>query len=284
MANWTLSDLMIVASAREIKDGDVIFAGVGKPVLSALLAKLTFAPNAVICTESGSIGPVPDRLMLGIGDNAGIERAFCCTSLWRLFADQQRGYVDIGMVGGAQVDKYGNLNSTEIFGDGDYYNPKIRFTGSGGANDIASCAGRTVITMPMQADKFVNKIDYCTSPGWMQGGNTRAEVGLTQGGPAAVITDKCIFRFTEDTHELYLASVHPGADIEKDIKPFIPWDLIIPENVPTTEVPTDEECEIIKALDPGQYYTGAGLKNMTWENYVELMDKFINDKLIKENK
>lgn len=282
MANWTLSDLMIVASAKEIKDGDIIFAGVGKPVLSALLAKLTFAPNCVICTESGSIGPVPDRLMLGIGDNAGIEKAFCCTSLWRLFADQQRGYVDIGMVGGAQVDKYGNLNSTEIFGEGgDYYNPKIRFTGSGGANDIANSALRTVITMPMQEGKFVNKIDYCTSPGWITGGNSRAEVGLKQGGPAAVITDKCIFRFEEGTHELMLDSLHPGVKVE-DITPFIPWELKISPNLHETPVPTDEDCEIIKFLDPGQYYTGAGLKNMTFDNYMELMNKFFDDKLAKE--
>lgn len=281
MANWTLSDLMIVASAKEIEDGDIIFAGVGRPVLSALLAKLTFAPNAVICTESGSIGPLPDRLMLGIGDNAGVERAFCCTSLWRLFADQQRGYVDIGMVGGAQVDRYGNLNSTEIFGEGgDYYNPKIRFTGSGGANDIANSALRTVISMPMQAGKFVNKIDYCTSPGWLEGGDSREKAGLSQGGPSAVITDKCIFRFEEGTHELMLDSLHPGVTKE-EIIPLIPWDLKISPDLKETPVPTEEDCEIIKMLDPGQYYTGGGLKAMTFENYMELMNQFYETKLAK---
>lgn len=283
MADWTLSDLMIVASAREIKDGDIIFAGVGRPVLSALLAKLTFAPNAVICTESGSIGPMPDRLMLGIGDNAGVERAFCCTSLWRLFADQQRGYVDIGMVGGAQVDKYGNLNSTEIFGEGgDYYNPKIRFPGSGGANDIANCAQRTVISMPLGPGKFVDKIDYCTSPGWLEGGDSRKEKGLSQGGPAAVITDKCIFRFEEGTHEMYLASLHPGVTIE-EVKEFIPWDLKVAENLVETPVPSEEECRLIQSLDPGQYYTGAGLKSMTFDSYVELMEQFYEEKLKKES-
>ena len=280
MADWTLSDLMIVASAREIKDGDVIFAGVGRPVLSALLAKLTFAPNAVICTESGSIGPLPDRLMLGIGDNAGVENAFCCTSLWRLFADQQKGYVDIGMVGGAQVDKYGNLNSTEIFGDGDYYNPKIRFTGSGGANDIANSALRTVISMPMAPNKFVNKIDYCTSPGWLNGGDSRKEAGLVQGGPSAVITDKCIFRFEEGTHEMMLSSLHPGVTVE-DIRPLIPWDLKIDPNLHETEVPTEEECALIQELDPGQYYTGGGLKEMTYESYIEMMEKFCETKLTR---
>ena len=279
MGNWTLSDLMIVASAREIKDGDVIFAGVGRPVLSALLAKQTFAPNAVICTESGSIGPVPDRLMLGIGDNAGVEHAFCCTSLWRLFADQQKGYVDIGMVGGAQVDRYGNLNSTEIFGEGgDYYSPKIRFTGSGGANDIANCALRTVISMPMQAGKFVNKIDYCTSPGYLEGWDSREKAGLTQGGPSAVITDKCIFRFEEGSHEMILDSLHPGVTID-DILPFIPWELKISPQLHETAVPTQEECDIIAALDPAKYYTGAGLKEMTFDSYMELLEQFYETKM-----
>lgn len=283
MADWTLSDLMIVASAREIKDGDVIFAGVGKPVLSALLAKLTFAPNAVICTESGSIGPVPDRLMLGIGDNAGVEQAFCCTSLWRLFADQQRGYVDIGMVGGAQVDKYGNLNSTVIFGeDGDYYNPKIRFTGSGGANDIASSALRTVISMPLGPGKFMDKIDYCTSPGWLEGGDSRTRAGLTQGGPSAVITDKCIFRFEEDTHEMYLASIHSGVTV-KDVKELVPWELKVANDLGGTPEPTEAECALIRNLDPGQYYTGDGLGSMTFESYVELMELFYEMKLAKKN-
>ncbi len=281
MAEWTLSDLMIVASAREIKDGDVIFAGVGRPVLSALLAKLTFAPNAVICTESGSIGPLPDRLMLGIGDNAGVENAFCCTSLWRLFADQQKGYVDIGMVGGAQVDKYGNLNSTEIFGEGgDYYNPKIRFTGSGGANDIANSALRTVISMPMAPGKFVEQIDYCTSPGWLTGGDSRTKAGLTQGGPASVITDKCIFRFEEGTHEMMLSSLHPGVTVE-DIEPFIPWKLKIDPDLCETAIPTEEECELIKTLDPAQYYTGGGLKAMTFESYMEMLEGFYEMKLAK---
>lgn len=281
MANWTLADLMIVASAREIKDGDVIFAGVGRPVLSALLAKLTFAPEAVICTESGSIGPMPERLMLGIGDNAGVEKAFCCTSLWRLFADQQRGYVDIGMVGGAQVDKYGNLNSTAIFGEkGDYYQPKIRFTGSGGANDIASCALRTVISMPLNPGKFVNQIDYCTSPGWLQGGDSRARAGLVQGGPSAVITDKCIFRFGEDTHEMYLANLHPGVTVD-EVREMIPWELKTADSVCETPVPTEAECALIQALDPGQYYTGSGLRSMTFENYSELMERFYEAKLAK---
>lgn len=200
---YTLSELMIVASAREIQDGEVIFAGVGNPLLGALLAQKTHAPSAMIATEGGALGPRPKRLILGIGDSACNENAMTVMPLWRLFADQQNGFVDVGMVGGAQVDRYGNLNSTAIFGDGNYFAPASRLPGSGGANDIASCAGRTVISIPLQRRRFLERVDYITSPGYLTGGNSRERSGLPRGGPAAVITDKCIFRFHPET---------PGAD------------------------------------------------------------------------
>jgi glutaconate CoA-transferase subunit B len=152
--DYSLQELLVAASAAEIKDGDVIFAGVGVPTLGALVAKLTTAPNAIIAMESGSIGPQPYRVILGIGDNPCVENCICTTSLWRLFSDQQRGYFDVGMVGGAQVDKFGNLNSTAIFGKGSYIKPASRLPGSGGANDIASSAGRTIITLPLQKRRF----------------------------------------------------------------------------------------------------------------------------------
>lgn len=169
---YTLSELMIVASAREIQDGEVIFAGVGNPLLGALLAQKTHAPSAMIATEGGALGPRPKRLILGIGDSACSENAMTVMPLWRLFADQQNGFVDVGMVGGAQVDRYGNLNSTAIFGDGNYFAPASRLPGSGGANDIASCAGRTVISIPLQRRRFLERVDYITSPGYLTGGDS----------------------------------------------------------------------------------------------------------------
>ncbi len=167
--DYTLQELLVVAAAREVKDGEVAFIGVGIPCMGALVAKLTHAPNVILAVESGCIGPTPYRLMLGIGDNACGENAICVTSLWRAFSDQQRGYFDLGMLGGAQVDKYGNLNSTTIFGDGDYFNPKTRLPGSGGANDIAISAKRTLIMMNQQKRRFLENVDFITSPGYLDG-------------------------------------------------------------------------------------------------------------------
>ncbi len=262
---------MIVASAREIKDGDLVFAGVGNPTLGALLAMMTHAPNAMIATESGSIGPHPKRVMLGIGDNAGMEDCFCTGSLWRLFADQQRGYVDVGMVGGAQIDRYGNLNSTAIFGEGDYATPTSRLPGSGGANDIASCAMRTIISIPLQKRRFLERVDYITSPGYLEGGNTRQAAGLFGNGPEAIITNKCIFRFHPHTKEIMLESVHPGVTVE-EVRAEISWDLKMADDVTTTPAPSKEEVEMIKLLDAGGIYTGTGLKTLSFDGYIKMLE------------
>ena len=269
--DYTLAELMIVASAREIKDGELVFAGVGNPTLGALLAQSTHAPGAMIATESGSIGPSPRRVMLGIGDNAGIENCIISTSLWRLFADQQRGFVDIGMVGGAQVDRYGNLNSTVIFGEGDYRTPASRLPGSGGANDIASCANRTVISIPLQKRRFLERVDFITSPGYLSGGDARKKAGLPGGGPDAIITDKCIFRFHPETKEIMLVSVHPGVSVE-DVKNEISWQLLLADDVSVTEPPSAEEVAMIRRLDAGNIYTGTGLRDMTFDGYIDMLN------------
>ncbi|MEL7563405.1 MAG: CoA-transferase [Dehalobacterium sp.] len=269
--DYTPSEFLAAAAAREIKDGETIFAGVGVPLLGALVAKLTHAPNAILAMESGSIGPQPLRLFLGIGDNPCVENALYTTSLWRLFCDQQKGYFDVGMVGGAQVDKYGNLNSTAIFGAGDYYRPVSRLPGSGGANDIASSAGRTIITMPLQKRRFLERVDYITSPGYIDGYDSREQNGLLRGGPTAIITNKAIFRFDSVTKEAYLDSVSPGVTIE-DVKKEVSWDLQVAENVTTTEPPTEEQVRFIRLLDPNQIYTGSGLNNLTFENYLKMLE------------
>jgi glutaconate CoA-transferase subunit B len=264
--------LLIVAAAREIRDNETVFAGVGTPTLGALMAKMTHAPNSIIATESGSIGPAPKRIILGIGDNAGMENALVITSLWRLFSDQQRGFFDVGMLGGAQVDKYGNLNSTAIFGEGDYYRPASRLPGSGGANDIASSALRTIITIPLQRRRFLERVDYITSPGYLDGEDSREKAGLKKGGPSAIITDKCIFRFHEVTKEAYLYSVHPGVSVQ-NVKDEVSWDLLAEGDVPVTEPPTEEQIEIIRKLDPLGIYTGNALKELNFEGYIEMLEK-----------
>lgn len=269
--DFKLPEYLAVSAAREIKDEETIFAGVGVPLLGAMLAKLTHAKNAIIAMESGSIGPQPYRITLGIGDNPCVENALITTSLWRLFSDQQKGFFDVGMIGGAQVDMYGNLNSTAIFGKGDYRRPTSRLPGSGGANDIASTARRTVITMPLQKRRFLKRVDYITSPGYLEGYDSREKAGLTWGGPSAIITNKCIFRFDEITKEAYLYSVHPGVTVEEVVNE-VSWELKVPADVKTTELPTVEQIDLIRALDAQKIYTGSGLSNLLFENYIKMLE------------
>ncbi|MFZ7104567.1 MAG: CoA-transferase subunit beta [Peptococcaceae bacterium] len=269
--DYTLSEFLATASAREINDNETIFAGVGIPTLGALLAKLTHAPNAIIAMESGSIGPQPYRIILGIGDNPCVENALMATSLWRLFSDQQKGFFNVGMIGGAQVDKYGNLNSTAIFGEGNYFKPAARLPGSGGANDIASSAGRTIITMPLQKRRFLERVDYITSPGYLTGYESREQAGLLWGGPAAIITNKCIFRFAAESKEAYLASLHPGVTVE-EVRNEVSWDLQVAADIENTEPPTVEQVKLIRALDPNKIYTGSGLQNLSFANYLKMLE------------
>jgi len=275
--DYTLQELLISAAAREIKDNEIVFVGVGIPCLGALVAKLTHAPNVVLAVESGCVGPIPYRLMLGIGDNSCGENAISTTSLWRAFSDQQRGYFDLGMLGGAQVDKYGNLNSTAIFGEGNYLNPKTRLPGSGGANDIASSAKRTLIMMTQQKRRFLEKVDFITSPGYLEGPGSREKYGYTGGGPNVIISNMAIFRFDKETKEAYLDSVHPGIDVE-DIKKEVSWDLKISPDLKTTASPTKEEVNIIHILDGLKIYTGTGLKELTFEKYINMLENS-HDKL-----
>ncbi|MFY9175607.1 MAG: CoA-transferase [Peptococcia bacterium] len=270
--DYTLPELLIAVTAREINDGETVFAGVGQPLLGGLVAKMTHAPNAILAMESGSVGPRPNRIILGIGDNPCIENAIMATSLWRLFGDQQKGYLDVGIIGGAQVDKFGNLNSTCIFGEGDYYKPAARLPGSGGANDIASSAGRTVISLPLQKRRFLERVDYITSPGYLDGYNAREKAGLPGGGPAAIITNKCVFRFDPESKEAYLYSLHPGVTVE-EVKSEVSWDLKVPDKVLDTPPPTVEEVELIRKLDANKIYTGDGMKGLDYSSYMKMIEE-----------
>lgn len=269
--DYTLQELLVVSAAREIKDNEVVFVGVGIPCLGALVAKLTHAPNVILAMEAGCIGPTPYRLMLGIGDNSCGENAICVTSLWRAFSDQQRGYFDLGMLGGAQVDKYGNLNSTAIFAGGDYNRPRTRLPGSGGANDIAVSAKRTLIMMNQQKRRFLEKVDYVTSPGYVDGPGSREKWGYPGGGPAVIISNMAIFRFDEKTKEAYLDSVHPKVTVD-DVKNEVSWELKVSPNLKTTEPPTKQEVDMIRILDAEKIYTGGGLKSLTLDNYLKMLD------------
>jgi glutaconate CoA-transferase subunit B len=177
--------------------------------------------------------------------------------MWRVFSDQQRGLITLGIIGGAEIDKFGNLNTTVILGaDGTYSRPKVRLPGSGGANDIASSVGRTVIMMRLQKGKFVERIQYITSPGYLFGPGQREKAGLRGGGPSLVITEKCIFGFDDNTKEMYLKTLYPGIKLET-IKELVGWDLKVSPELSEVEPPTEEQIRVMRAFDPMGFILGS---------------------------
>jgi len=243
--DYSIEELMIIAAARELKDGENVLVGIGLPIMAAMLAKRTHAPNIKIIFESGIIDSNPTYVPLSIGDPDSVTGCKSIFDFFEVFALLlQPGHIDVGILGGAQVDKYGNLNSTVI---GDYEKPKVRLPGSGGACAIASLAKRTIIIMPHEKRRFPEKVDFITSPGYLNGMNSREESGIVRGGPIAVITNLCVLRFDEKTKEMYLDTYHPGVSI-KDIKANTGWDLKISPNVKETEPPTEEEIEVLREI------------------------------------
>lgn len=268
---YTLSELMASCVARELKDGEVAFIGVGPPLIAALTAKFTHAPNLTILVEFGAVGPSPRRLMMCVACSVCNERAYFTGSMRDVFGAQVAGLVDVGCISGAQIDKYGNVGSTVI---GEYKSPRVRLAGSGGANDIASSARRTVIMMRLEGRRFVEKVDYVTSPGYLTGPGARERAGLLGGGPAAVVTTGGVFRFGSETKEMYLASIHPGVKVE-DVRAQVSWDLKISPDLKETEPPTEEELSIMRILDPYGVYLGRGRETLAgdFEAYVRMMEE-----------
>ncbi len=252
--DYTLPELMAASVAREIKDGELGFIGVGMPLIAAMVAKFTHAPSFNMMVEYGAVGPIPLRLPLCVCCTVNNERAYYAGSQREVMGAQQAGFVDVACISGAQIDKYGNLNSTCI---GDYANPKVRLAGSGGANDLASSANRTIIMMRQDKRNFVNQVDYITSPGYLKGQGERQKAGLVGGGPVAVVTTMGIYRFDVETCEMYLDKIHPGVDLEQ-IKAAVQWDLAISPNLSETELPTEEQIMIMRTLDPLAIYLGTG--------------------------
>jgi len=258
MSNYTqdysLPELMAVTVAREIRDGELAFIGVGMPLMAATVAKFTHAPNFNMMVEYGAMGPAPLRLPMCVNCAVNNERAYFAGSQREVMGAQQAGFVDVACISGAQIDKYGNLNSTCI---GDYHNPKVRLAGSGGANDLASSASRTIIMMRQDGRNFVNQLDYLTSPGHLNGPGSREKAGLVGGGPAAVVTTMGVYRFDALTREMYLEKIHPGVDLEK-LKAAVQWDLAISPDLTETELPTEEQVMVMRTLDPLAVYLGTG--------------------------
>lgn len=246
--DYSFAELMAVSAAREIRDGEKIFIGIGMPMIAGFLAIHSHAPRAVLFFEGGYIGGRPPCACTDVGDSTLGFQAPYVTSLWRTFSDLQRGYCDMAIIGSAQVDRFGNVNSTAVFNGGTYQSPRIRLPGSGGANDMVSSAGRVLIMARLERRRFVRRVDYVTSPGYIDGPSGRERSGL-RGGPTAVISDKGIFRFDENTREIYLTSIFPGVDIES-VKREVGWDIQVAQDVKPVEPPTAEEVKFIRSYDP----------------------------------
>lgn len=273
MANYTrdysLPELMAASAAREIRDGELAFIGVGMPLMAATVAKFTHAPDFNMMVEYGAAGPAPLRLPMCVNCAVNNERAYFAGSQREVMGAQQAGFVDVACISGAQIDKYGNLNSTCI---GDYHNPKVRLAGSGGANDLASSARRTIIMMRQDGRNFVNQVDYLTSPGHLNGPGSREKAGLVGAGPVAVITTMGIYRFDVETREMFLEKIHPGVSLEK-VKASVQWDLAISPGLAETELPTEEQVMIMRTLDPLAVYLGAGRQTLAG-NFEAFMNMF----------
>lgn len=251
---FKLTELMAICAAREIRDGEVAFIGTGLPMLGGMLAKATHAPRAILIFESGAVDSRPTRTPLSIGDACLVPGAAMLCGLSEVFGlILQPGHVDVGFIGGAQIDRFGNLNTTVI---GDYRAPKVRLPGSGGGNDIGSLAKRTVVMMKQDARKFVPTVDYVTTPGYLDGPGGRERVGLPRGGPAVVITDKGVYRFDAATKEMYCESYHPGLGAD-GIRMNASWPIRIAADVRETKPPTAEELRVLREeCDPEGIFLG----------------------------
>lgn len=246
------AELMVVTAAREIRDGESVMVGLGLPSVASNLAKRTHAPTIEQVYEAGIVGAAPQgAIPYGVSNPELVDGTAAAVPMIDVFGTLlQSGKLDVGFLGGAQVDEFGNINSTVI---GEYDDPDVRLPGSGGACTIACNAGRTLIIMPHELRRFPEQVDFLTSPGYLDDSTTRSELGLQGGGPELIITDKAVFRF-DDTGRAYVDSLHPGVS-RADVQEVTGWELTFAENVSRTPTPTAEELRLIREdIDPDNVY------------------------------
>ena len=249
---YTGSELLAVMASRLLKDGQVVFAGVGIPLLAATLAQRNFAPHLTILFEGGTIGPfiVPGELPPSTNEQRCTRRSNMVLPITDVLLLLQRGYVDVGFMGGAQIDRFGNLNSSFI---GDADDPQIRLPGTGGGNDISSLTNM-IVAMKHEKRRFVRDVDFITSPGWIKGRHTRERAGLPQGGMWRVVTDLAIMGFDAESREMKVLAMHEGVT-RQQIEDSTGFELLFDGHVTTAEPPRKDELEVLRELDPERLYT-----------------------------
>lgn len=249
---YSRGELMVVAGAREIGDGDVVFVGMRLPLIAFALAKRMHAPNAVGFFENGVVRDRPsESLLYTMGDPPNIEDASMCCSMSTVMGMLQKGEVDLGFIGGAEVDKFGNINTSYA---GDRHSEFVKLPGSGGAADIASLAKRFVVIVDHNSRRLVERVAFVTSPGNGYGDGWRERQGLPRGGPSAIITTLSVLRFGGDG-EAYVSTMHPGVSAD-DIRSNTGWPVKFASDCATTPEPTEEELRVIRSIDPTGFWTG----------------------------
>jgi glutaconate CoA-transferase subunit B len=250
--DYTPQELMVVCAARQIRDGEVVFVGMRLPLIAFALAKRTHAPRATGLFENGLVRDTPSaELLLTMGDAPNIAGAECATRTSALMGLLAQGCANLGFVGGAEVDRYGNLNTSYV---GPREHPAVKLPGSGGGADIASLAQRLAIIMAHDRKRFPERVSYITSPGYGDGGDWRQRVGLPRGGPAAVITTLAVLGFTDETHEMELRTWHPGATADL-VSAQTGWELRVARDAHETPPPSQDELRIIRECDPQGFWT-----------------------------
>jgi len=247
--------MMAAVAARELRDGEVVFVGIGLPNLACNLARATHAPHLVLIYESGAVGAVPERLPVSIGDPALVTGSLMVCGMadvFQLFL--QNGRIEVGFLGGAQVDRYGNINTTIV---GTYEHPVVRLPGSGGAAEIAVHARRTLIVAKLSRRAFPEQVDFVTSPGQRSAGRSRRELGMPGAGPVKVITDKGVLEADPATGEMVPAALYPGVTVD-DLQAGVGWPLARRERLGAVMPPTKTELRVLReVLDPRKLYLKA---------------------------
>src|SRR5580765_4735811 len=249
------NEMLAVLGSRALVDGQTVFTGVGAPMLATALAQRRHAPRLTRVVEGGIVGPQwrPGSLPISTNEIRAAYRAQMLPAITDIFLMAQRGFLDVGFIGGAQIDRFGNLNTSAI---GGYARPKVRLPGSGGANDIISLCSEVIILTAHEPRRFVDQVDFITSPGYLQGGDSRRRSGLVFGGVSRLVTTLGIFDFEPGSRRMRLESVLAGVTVE-EVRDQTPFDLVLAERVGTTPRPTDDELTELRALDPERQFLGA---------------------------
>jgi len=255
MADYNSMELMICIAARNLQDGATVVVGTGAPCAAAMLAQKTHSPNLTIMFEAGGVAPILPSMPISVGDSRTFHKAILASSMPDVMETCQRGMVDYTFLGGAQIDMYGNINSTMI-GD-DHAKPKVRFPGSGGANDLASLCWRTMMMTPQDSKRFTERLDFITSPGYLTGGTSRYDAGLPVGtGPYRIITNMAIMGFDDGTKRMKVLSINPGYS-RQDVQDNCGFELLWADKLVDTEAPEKDAVRILREeVDPGRYIIG----------------------------